>query len=74
LAHTNRVIQSINAQDGHLCVDIFERPDHSYGFEEYRRDAEDLTGWFPIGHHGTQRFESAEAALDAAKAAVGWLD
>lgn len=74
MAHINRVVQSVNSQDGHLCVDIFERPDRSFGFEEFRRDAEDPRGWYPVGHHGSRRFETPQAAMDAAREAVVWLD
>jgi hypothetical protein len=74
MAHTNTVIRSINAPDGHLCVDIFRRPDGSFGFEEFRRDTEDARGWFPIGHYGAARFDSAEEAQSEAKRAVGWLE
>ncbi len=45
----NRVLRSIETQEGERCVDFFIRPDGSFGFEEYRRDAEDRRGWFPIG-------------------------
>ena len=69
----NTVSRSIEAPGGALCVDIFRRPDGSHGFEEYRRDPEDGRGWSMIGFHGAGRYDSAEAALAAARAAVGWL-
>lgn len=67
------VLRSIETADGARCVDIFRRPDGSFGFETYRRDAEDSAGWFAIGHHAGTRYASAEAALAAARAAVPWL-
>ena len=36
MAHTNRVLRSIETDDGGRCVDLFARPDGSFGFEEYR--------------------------------------
>ncbi|MEM9062670.1 MAG: hypothetical protein AAGD13_19590 [Pseudomonadota bacterium] len=69
----NKVDRSIEAPGGGACVDIFQRPDGSWGFEEYRRDPEDGRGWYRIGHFGDARFESGEAALDAAQGVVGWL-
>ncbi len=57
----------------HICVDIFRRPDGSYGFGEFRRDPEDARGWYAIGNHGDRRFDSADAALRAAKDVVDWL-
>ncbi len=74
MAHTNKVIRSINLPGDHVCVDIFMRPDGSFGFDEYRRDPEDASGWYSIGHHGAERFASAEDALATAKARIAWLE
>jgi len=69
----NKVLQSINAPGESRCVDVFARPDGSYGFEEYRCDSEDTRGWFPVGVYGAEIFDSAEAALAAARRQVSWL-
>ena len=74
MAHENKVIRSINLSGGHICVDIFRRPDGGFGFDEYRRDPEDGRGWFSIGHHGGDRFDNYEAALTAARSRIAWLD
>ena len=74
MAHGNTVVQSINDAEGLRCVDIFVRPDGWFGFEEYRREAEDPSGWRAIGGHWELRFVTAEAALDAAMVRVGWLE
>ena len=69
----NKVLQSIN-QEGELrCIDVFLRPDGTFGFEEYRRDPEDGRGWFPVGFYYEQFFESSADAVVAAKARVSWL-
>jgi hypothetical protein len=73
MAHTNRVLRSINDEGADRCVDIFLRPDGTIGFEEYRRDVEDSRGWFAIGRHSTQIFDGENAALEAAIARVSWL-
>ena len=73
MAHSNKVIRSINAEGGAVCVDLFLRPDGSFGFEEFRRDPEDTRGWYVIGHHGARRFESFDAALATARIDVVWL-
>ncbi|MGG7566427.1 hypothetical protein ACQ5SO_09730 [Rhodovulum sp. DZ06] len=77
MAHETTVIRSINLggdMGGEtICVDLFRRPDGSFGFDEFRRDPEGGRGRCSIGHPGAARFESAEDALAAAKAAVGWL-
>ena len=74
MAHENKVIRSINLPGEALCVDLFQRPDGSHGFETYRRDPEDGRGWYPVGHTGAERFADAAAALAAARDAVPWLD
>lgn len=73
MAHQNKVMKSINGFDDSVCVDIFMRPDGSFGFEEFRRDIEDARGWFPIGHYSARVFTSQEAAFEAACASIVWL-
>ena len=74
MAHVNKVMQSINDGDGLRCVDVFRRPDETFGFEEYRREAEDPRGWTAIGGHDRARFQTAETALAAARERVAWLE
>ncbi len=73
MAHENKVVESLETPDGGRCVDIFARPDGTFGFEEFRRDIEDARGWFAIGYHGGRVFRSADAALDQALKSVPWL-
>lgn len=69
----DRVVRSINNDSGNHCVDIFVREDGTYGFEEYRRDHEDLGAWFRLQHFSTQVFASEEEATQRAHATVAWL-
>ena len=73
MAHINKVVRSINLVGDSICVDIFCRPDGTYGFDEFRRDPEDGRGWYSIGHYGAAEFGSPEAALEEAKKNVSWL-
>jgi len=73
MAHANRVLRSIETDEGGRCVDLFARPDGTFGFEEYRRDTEDGRGWFPIGFHAAGRFETADDALRDALSKITWL-
>jgi len=70
----NIVMLSVNMPGNSICVDIFKRPDGSFGFEEFRRDQEDGQGWFPIGYYAHQVFDSFEKAKDSARTTVGWLN
>ncbi len=74
MAHPHKVLRSIEMADGGRCVDLFRRPDATYGFEEYRLDAEDGRGWFPIGGHAGGVFATETDALDEARARVVWLE
>ena len=73
MAHANKVTRSIETPDGGRCVDLFRRPDATYGFEEYRRDPEDGSGWFPIGFHAQAVFPTETVALAEARLRVAWL-
>ncbi len=73
MAKPGRVVRSINNETEALCVDIFVRTDGSFGFQEYRRDVEDASGWFAIGYHMYREFADEDAALAAAKECVVWL-
>jgi hypothetical protein len=69
----NRVVASFNNEAGDHCVDIFLRDDRSFGFEEYRRDHEDLRGWFPLHRYGHLAFANESDALSQARSAVEWM-
>jgi hypothetical protein len=65
---------SYEDQEGRLCVDIFFRPDGTFGFELFRRDVEDGGGWYIVGHFARLRsFATRAEAEAAAVAAVPWL-
>ena len=68
------VLRSIETEDGDRCVDIFRRGDGSFGFEGYRRDPEDTSGWFRVTLYGDQRFDSEAAVIDAARRIFPWIE
>jgi hypothetical protein len=39
-------------------VDIFLRPDGTFGFEEFRRDPEDRGAWTPVAYFSGQEYDS----------------
>ena len=67
------VFDSIETRDGTRCVDLFLRPDGTYGFEEFRRDPEDAGLWTPVHYFSGKAFVSKDDALAAALKAVAWL-
>jgi hypothetical protein len=55
------------------CVDIFVRPDGTFGFKEFRRDPEDMGAWTPVAYYSSREFETEAEAFSAARATVPWL-
>jgi hypothetical protein len=55
------------------CVDVFARPDGTFGFEEFRRDPEDMGYWTPVAYYSSRRFATRDEATAAAREAVPWL-
>ena len=67
------VLSSIESDEGNRCIDFFERPDGTYGFEEYRRDPESASGWFVTGQYATEIYLSLEITVRAASEHVIWF-
>ena len=67
------VFISIENFERDRCVDLFSRPDGSYGFEEFRRDPEDRGEWTPVQYYSGSVYTSEQATLEAALARVPWL-
>jgi hypothetical protein len=66
------VLRSLEDGEHARCVDVFRRPDGSFGFEEFRRDVEERT-WTPVQFFSERSFPSQEAALASARHFVRWL-
>jgi hypothetical protein len=67
------VFRSIENGEHDRCVDLFQRPDGSFGFEEFRRDVEDAGAWTPVAYYSGAAYSSTDDALRAAAKAVVWL-
>ncbi|HET7884791.1 MAG TPA: hypothetical protein VFL62_01065 [Bradyrhizobium sp.] len=67
------VIASLENAEHDKCVDIFSRPDGSYGFEEFRRDVEDRGRWTPLQTYSALVCASPATALATAERTVTWL-
>lgn len=73
MTEKHKVLRSIETPGGGRCVDIFQRADGTFGFEEYRRDVEDGRGWFPVGFYARLVHDSERAAYGDALDCVPWL-
>ena len=67
------VFASLENEAHDRCVDLFYRPDMSFGFEEFRRDVEDAGEWTPTNYYSSVTFENAESTYEAAEHSVAWL-
>lgn len=67
------VFTSIEDAHHERCVDIFERPDGTFGFEEFRRDIEDQGRWTATAYYSAKSFPSRDGAWEAARASIAWL-
>ncbi len=67
------VFTSIENAEADRCVDLFTRPDGSYGFEEFRRDVEDAGAWTPVQYYSGAVYASKADAVAVATRVVGWL-
>lgn len=67
------VFKSIENEANDRCVDLFSRPDGTFGFEEFRRDVEDQGAWTPVAYFSDEAFASADEAWAAARSAISWL-
>jgi hypothetical protein len=67
------VVASHQTPEADRCVDVFSRPDGTFGFEEFRRDPEDMGAWTPISYYSRHEYPTVDAARIAAQRAVRWL-
>ena len=71
---THKVVQSISDSSGLRRVDIIERADGSFGFEEwYFSRPPDEKCWVPANRQMITFTDSAESAEREARARVEWL-
>ena len=67
------VITSHQTSEGNRCVDIFSRPDGTFGFEEFRRDPEDMGVWTPVSYFSGREYSTENDAVVEAVRLVPWL-
>jgi hypothetical protein len=67
------VLASYQTFEADRCVDIFKRPGETFGFEEFRRDPEDLGRWTPVSYFSGWEYASPAEATRAACDSVPWL-
>ena len=67
------VLASYQTEEVNRCVDVFSRPNGTFGFEEFRRDPEDMGAWTPVSYFSGREYPTLEDAVAAAKIGVLWV-
>ena len=67
------VLASYQTEEVNRCVDVFSRPNGTFGFEEFRRDPEDMGEWTPVSYFSGREYPTHEDAIAAAKIGVPWV-
>jgi hypothetical protein len=67
-----KVIKTIFSADRTRRVDVFERDDGTFGFEELEFGEQEQS-WFPCGRYSEARTSSAEESLNEARGRIQWL-
>jgi hypothetical protein len=67
------VLTSIENGDGLRCVDLFRRPDGTFGYGEFHRDPEDQGVWTPVRFASVFSYGSLQEARAAAATAIAWM-
>ena len=68
------VVRSINNADKSLCVDVFQREDNTFGFDEFRREKETNEGWYKIHSYGHNIYLTEQEAYNQACKNILWLN
>ena len=58
--------------DGKGKVEVFQRADGTFGFEELKFGQEEQA-WLPVGKYSIAIIDSLESAIKEAKGRVAWL-
>jgi hypothetical protein len=68
------VVASFENPERDRCVDIFVRADGSFGYEEWRREAEEPGRWFRVHNFSAAMFGTPALAIADATLKVAWFD
>ena len=67
------VINSINNDNNNLCIDFFIRKNKTFGYQEYRKDPENISEWYRIGYYDYKVFLNKDDAYHDAKKTIVWF-
>ena len=66
------VIKTLNEPGGSRRVEIYQRPNGTFGFQEWTYGADEDV-WYPSGRYSYAVVDTLEKAEQEARSRVGWL-
>lgn len=67
------VTHSFDNDEKNRCVDIIQVAEQNFRFQEWRREPEDISGWFLMLDSQPRFYSCAEDAIVEAKRAIDWF-
>ncbi|HEU4377041.1 MAG TPA: hypothetical protein VFR73_00595 [Hyphomicrobiaceae bacterium] len=67
------VVTTVHNRDADRCVKIIKQADGTFGFQEFRRDPEDVGRWTLVTEVARTDFITQLQAMAAAQEEVAWL-
>lgn len=67
-----QVLASHQTYEADRCVDVFERPEGTFGFRGVPQGPEDMGAWTPVRYYSGVEFATEEETIVAACEAVPW--
>ena len=68
----NIIKETFTNSDGTRKVEIFQRENQTFGFEEFEFGSEE-NSWYPIGRYSLAIINSLDNAIREAESRVSWL-
>ena len=73
MAYMGKIIKETFAKsDGTRKVEIFQRENKTFGFEEFEFGSEE-NSWYPVGEYSLAIIDSLDNAIREAEGRVSWL-
>ena len=74
MSKNHLVAHSVDNQEQSRCVDIIQDLNGMFRFQEWRREPEDIYGWFLVLDSLPKTYPTAMEAIVAAKQTIAWFD
>jgi hypothetical protein len=68
-----KIVRTVMRADNVAKVEIFQRFDGTYGFEEWHWQEQE-SAWCPTGSYSASFTDSPESALSEARGRVSWME